>query len=188
MLDHTRNRGRPQRLLRVFLELSVTAPERIPEQMERLLDTMRNRVQEQERELALFQKAAEDYRKKAEEFVSARCAEIARTQESIEVLEAELAVMRGFYKGSPPGEPVVPAGAIAGNASESERIRDAAREILREAGRPLMQREIKTKMDEIGFEIQSADPVELIRAALRRHRTEFRHVKGQGWALAGPDD
>ncbi|MDX8479059.1 hypothetical protein RFN28_11315 [Mesorhizobium sp. VK24D] len=166
----------------------MTKPEHI---LKSLLDAMRSRVQEQEAELALFRKAAEDYRKKAEEFIAARSAEIVRTQKSIEVFQAELAAMRSFREVSPPAEPSIPtmpAATTSENTSESGRIRDAARGILREAGRPLMQREIKAKMDEIGVEIQSADPVELIRAALRRHSTEFQHVKGQGWALASSDD
>lgn len=165
----------------------MTGPEQI---LESLLDAMKKRVQEQEQELTSFRKAAEDYQKKAEGFMVARNAEIVRARKSIEIFEAELTAMRGFREVSPPAEPSIPtlpAVTTAEDASESERIRDAARRILREAGRPMMQREIKAKMDEIGVVIQSADPVELIRAALRRHRAEFRHVKGQGWTLVNSD-
>ncbi|WP_296746327.1 hypothetical protein [Mesorhizobium sp.] len=187
----------------------MTEPQQI---LENLLEAMETRVQEQEAELALFRKAAQEYRTKLEEFEAARSAEIVRTRKSIEVFKAELVAMRGFQVGSLPIEssnPRLPAetgnesaGGSEGirdakptgserirdaETSESERIRDAARRILRDAGRPLMQREIKAKMDEIGVRIQSADPVELVRAALRRHNDEFQHVKGRGWTLASPE-
>ncbi|WP_139052562.1 hypothetical protein [Rhizobium phaseoli] len=166
----------------------MTDPEHI---LKSLLDAMKKRVQEQERELDVFRKAAEDHQRKAEEFIAGRNAEIARTRKSIEVFQSELAAMHDARTIVPSAVLLIPTtleNAPADNASESERIRDAARRILREAGRPLMQREIKAKMDEMGVVIQSADPVELIRAALRRHVDEFQHVKGQGYTLTNPKD
>lgn len=166
----------------------MASPEQI---LESLLDAMKQRVRDQELEITTFRKVAAEYQKKAEAYLEARDAEIARTLNSIQVFEAELAAMRGCRDDPPPKElliPSFPAAFAGGDTSESERIRDAARRILGEAGRPLMQREIKAKMDEIGVVIQSADPVELIRAALRRHAREFRHVKGQGWALVSSED
>lgn len=65
--------------------------------------------------------------------------------------------------------------------SAAQRIRDMAKTILREAERPMTQREIKLKMDEIGFVIENEKPVELIRIYLNRAKDEFRRIGGQGY-------
>ncbi|NTF88699.1 GIL1 family protein [Agrobacterium rhizogenes] len=65
--------------------------------------------------------------------------------------------------------------------SAARRIRDAARTILRDAGRPMTQRAIKERMDEIGFIIDSEKPVELIRIYLNRAKHEFRRVGDDGY-------
>jgi hypothetical protein len=70
--------------------------------------------------------------------------------------------------------------------SQSELIRQAAKQILQSAEHPLSQREIKSKMDELGIVIKAKNPIELIRAALRRHPSEFGHIKTKGWVLATP--
>lgn len=67
------------------------------------------------------------------------------------------------------------------NNSAAHRIRDAAKTILREAGRPMTQRAIKQKMDEIGFVIDNEKPVELIRIYLNRAKDEFRRIGDEGY-------
>lgn len=65
--------------------------------------------------------------------------------------------------------------------SAAQRIREMAKTILREAGRPMTQRAIKVKMDEIGFVIESEKPVELIRIYLNRAKDEFRRIGDEGY-------
>ena len=67
-------------------------------------------------------------------------------------------------------------------ANQSELIRAATREILAAERRPLKQAEIKHLMDERGLVISSGDPVDLIRAALRR-APEFQHLPRIGYVL-----
>ncbi|WP_434711561.1 winged helix-turn-helix domain-containing protein [Rhizobium sp. YTUHZ045] len=67
------------------------------------------------------------------------------------------------------------------NNSAAHRIRETARTILREAGRPMTQRAIKQKMDEMGFVIDNEKPVELIRIYLNRAKDEFRRVGDEGY-------
>ncbi|MFB9952720.1 hypothetical protein ACFFP0_28065 [Rhizobium puerariae] len=67
------------------------------------------------------------------------------------------------------------------NNSAAYRIRDVAKTILREAGRPMTQRAIKQKMDEIGFVIDNEKPVELIRIYLNRAKDEFRRIGEEGY-------
>ncbi|MDR9763755.1 hypothetical protein RJJ37_29705 [Rhizobium redzepovicii] len=65
--------------------------------------------------------------------------------------------------------------------SVAHQIRKTASSILREAGRPMTQRAIKQKMDEIGFVIDNEKPVELIRIYLNRAKDEFRRVGDEGY-------
>lgn len=67
--------------------------------------------------------------------------------------------------------------------SQTERIRTAARRILAHHGGTLTRAEIRAHMEEEGVVVESADFLELIRAALKRS-PEFVHVSGVGYKLA----
>jgi uncharacterized coiled-coil protein SlyX len=71
------------------------------------------------------------------------------------------------------------------SGSAAQRIRETSRAILREAGRPMTQRAIKQKMDEMGFSIDSEKPVELIRIYLNRAKDEFSRVGTEGYIALG---
>ncbi|NEJ85366.1 hypothetical protein GR223_05290 [Rhizobium leguminosarum] len=140
-----------------------------------------------------------DYRRQAEAYTSFLESEIAEDQERLDRLRAELASIETSKAHRPAPPIVVSAPRVkprppkaeapvskhsekpAGN--QSELIRRTAKEILTREGRPLMQSQLYLKMQEMGVEIISTDPKELIRSALKGG-DEFRHISGQGWALA----
>lgn len=139
-----------------------------------------------------------DYRRQAETYASFLENEIAEDQSRLDRLRAELASIEASTAHRPaPPQVAAPAAvprtskvrpAISKSSdrpprSQSELIRRAAMEILAKEESPLMQHQLKLKMQEMGVEIISTDPKELIRAALK-DRPEFRHIKGEGWALA----
>jgi hypothetical protein len=67
--------------------------------------------------------------------------------------------------------------------SVAQRVRDAARKIITEAGKPMTQQAIKEKMDEMGLSIGIKNPVDTIRIYLNRAPKEFRRVDGQGYIV-----
>lgn len=142
-----------------------------------LVEQLEATVRDKEAELA-------DFELRAQEYLDALRADISRTRKRIELFRSEVDAMKSEKR---PVAPFLAATAIRPELSDdqenqSNRIRDAARAILAEAGRPMMQSEIKAQMDERGIVIVSKKVIELIRAALRRD-PEFKHIKGQGWIL-----
>lgn len=139
-----------------------------------------------------------DYRRQAEAYTSFLENDINEDQKRLERLRLELASIETAKANqplapdtAPLSAPSLPNKVTAGtnlkrterpSGSQSELIRHKAREILAQEGRPLMQSQLKAKMQEMGIEIISSDPKELIRAALKG-RPEFRHIRGEGWAL-----
>ncbi|MDX0134882.1 hypothetical protein [Sinorhizobium meliloti] len=146
------------------------------EQIASLLVSLEKQVHEKEEELARF-------RVKAEEFCRDREAELEKDRERIEIFRFHMLEMRKAAKISSPLIPRMDLQDQVSLGSQSERIRHAAKEILREAGEPIMQIELLRRMEAKGIHVRAKNPVDLIRAALRRN-PEFQHVHGKGWTLA----
>lgn len=155
--------------------------------LRQLVEQLHARVQDQEAELAEFQVRAQKY-------LFALKSEIERNRKRIELFRDEMEAMENEQNPDDPFKPTSARVKLTSPArtsvepvvqeSQSERIREVARDILAQSDRPLMQGEIKSRLDELGIEILAKNVTELVRAALRRHPTEFRHIKGQGWTLA----
>ncbi|WP_434729528.1 hypothetical protein [Rhizobium binae] len=142
------------------------------EQLAITLDMLEKQIVERESELA----ALKAYCIESE-------AEIARSKKRAENLRTMLEEMRQFrpaakpfsvekYPSAQPGRP----------GKQSEQIRQLAKVILREAGKPIMQLDLKERMEAKGLLLQTVNPVDLIRSALR-NQPEFRHIRSQGWTL-----
>lgn len=146
--------------------------------LRQLVDQLKERVQVQEAEVANFEERAQRY-------LSALKEDILQTKRRIELFSAEMDAM---MNGPRPSDPTIADSSRSKSESvvqesQSERIREVAKQILAKSDRPLMQSEIKARMDKAGVEIVAKNVTELVRAALRRHPSEFRHIKGQGWCL-----
>lgn len=145
------------------------------------------------------QKMLIHYREQMELYTSSLEREISEDQERLDRLRAELASIES-YRANRPAPPSVEGISLANRplpravpettkrfdksaGNQSQLIRSAARDILSREGRPLMQSQLNSKMLEMGLEIMSRDPKELIRSALKGG-DEFRHIRGQGWTLA----
>lgn len=146
--------------------------------LRQLVGQLEAEVRDQESELAEFDRRAEIYRASLKD-------DILRNKERIERFRNEMDAMNTKKRASAPS---ITSTNIALEEqlkleTQSDRIREAAKRILSASNRPLMQSEIKAQMDDMGVVIIAKNVVELIRAALRRNPTEFRHVKGEGWEL-----
>jgi hypothetical protein len=110
-------------------------------------------------------------------------AEIARSQKHAEILRVQLDEMRQERSASKPFALEKYPGAKLGRPGmQSEQIRQLAKVILREAGKPIMQLDLKERMEAKGLLLQTVNPVDLIRSALR-NQPEFRHIRAKGWTL-----
>jgi hypothetical protein len=148
-----------------------------------------------ERSVHLQQEELKAFREKAEAYASHLEFEIAGNLETIEILRLQLEKSRPMPQN--PLLSALPRQPRAGrmpsqeserdgggtHQSQSDLIRSAAASILREERRPLKQAELKQQMDARGIEIRSGDPVDLIRAALRR-APEFKHIPRVGYILS----
>lgn len=158
--------------------------------LRQLVEQLHARVQDQEAEFA-------DFQVRAQKYLSALKDEIDRNRKRIELFSSEMEAMEKEGSLDNPLKSTSSRTGVTFSArtnvesdvpeSQSERIRELARDILAKSDRPLMQSEIKTRLDELGVEIVAKNVAELVRAALRRHPSEFLHVKGQGWTLVGQD-
>ncbi|AXV16585.1 hypothetical protein CYG48_13340 [Neorhizobium sp. SOG26] len=167
-----------------FLEFFVSSPRDVLKEM---LSRYESSVQLQKEELEAF-------REKAVAYVRYLESEIAENLETMEIIKRQL-------EKSPPAarNPLSPTifpqpravrtpdqrgeGGAGVQKSQSDVIRSVAAAILREERRPLKQAELKQLMDARGIEIRSGDPVDLIRAALRR-APEFKHIPRVGYILS----
>jgi len=149
----------------------------VGEQFAILLASLEKRVQQKEEELAQFRVHAEEYCRDQE-------AEIAKAKTQVEIIRAQMLDSNERHVASP----LAPKndGKATSSINQSDRIRDAAKVILREAGKPITQRELKQRMEAKGFYIQARNPVDLIRSALRRN-SEFTHIHDAGWTLTDAD-
>ncbi|MBO9124922.1 MULTISPECIES: hypothetical protein [unclassified Rhizobium] len=141
------------------------------------LDMLEKQILERESELAEWRA-----------FLVEREAEIALGKKRAENLRTMLEEMRQFrpaakplslekYPTAQPGRP----------GKQSEQIRQLAKVILREAGKPIMQLDLKERMEAKGLLLQTVNPVDLIRSALR-NQPEFRHIRSEGWTLVNPPE
>ncbi|WP_454852252.1 hypothetical protein [Rhizobium binxianense] len=153
-----------------------------------LVERLEERVREKEAELAEFER-------RAQEHIDALKEDLARNRKRIELFRNEMTAMETEASPVKPFDfiptarstPAVPSDNTSDEASQSARIRAAARIILSETGRPMMQAEIQSEMKNRGIHIVSTRLIELIRAALRRGK-EFKHIKNEGWTLVDEGD
>lgn len=150
-----------------------------------------------EESVRLQQQELESFRVRASAYTEYLETEIASNLETIEVVKRQLSKSMPATIANPMpssgehrqsrtvriGTRAEGSAASNGQESQSELIRAAAIDILKMERRPLKQAELKQLMDARGLEIRSGDPVELIRAALRR-APEFKHVPRVGYVLA----
>lgn len=143
-----------------------------------LVQQIEDRVRDTESEIADFERRARIYLESLKD-------SLVRDTKRLELFRSEMNAMAREERTPDPLKPAPAARKIetAERESQSARIREAAKAILSRAGRPLMQNEIKNELDRQGIVIVARDVAELVRAALRRHPSDFRHVKGQGWIL-----
>lgn len=142
------------------------------EQLAITLDMLEKQILERESELAALQA----YLVESE-------AEIALSKKRAEYLRTMLEEMRQFRPAAKPFPLEKHPGAQPGRpGKQSEQIRQLAKVILREAGKPIMQLDLKERMEAKGLLLQTVNPVDLIRSALR-NQPEFRHIRAQGWTL-----
>lgn len=146
--------------------------------------------------LAAHELRLADFRETAAVYVELMEEEIARARRTIEVLEKEVTKAEADSIGQPNVRRTVThavgrVGAVSNDTddsgrkeSQSQTIRSNAEIVLREAKRPLKQSEIWRALVERGITISSADPVELVRAALRR-APGFRHIPRRGYVWEG---
>ena len=146
-------------------------------------------VDEKERQLA-------DFRRKSEEYVAHLEAEIKADRERLGRLQRELEESVTSLPDRPQIPPILkdvasgpqslPLPNLA-SGKQSAMIREAAKAILMEAGgAPMMQNEIRLKMEERGEIIHSDAPNELIKVALGRGK-EFVHTPRKGWTLVSQE-
>lgn len=69
--------------------------------------------------------------------------------------------------------------------NDVQGITDAAAEIIREAGRPLMRGDIVDRLEARGMKILSTDKAKYIGTILWRNQERFPNVEGVGYGLAG---
>ncbi len=149
-----------------------------------VLETLKSQVREQTKVLASLRAVCLQQE-----------AEIAKKVEHIDSLKKVLFDM-GDESAKPRSKKSAPAASISSvtetpvtttapsdNDSKAKRIRDAAKVILKQAGKPMTQRAIKEKMDEMGIVLDDEKPVETIRIYLNRAKSEFRHLKDQGYVV-----
>jgi len=146
----------------------------VGEQFAMLLLSLEKRVQQKEEELTQFRVRADEYCRDQE-------AEIVKAKAQVELIRAQMLDLTEGHLESPLS--TKSEARATSSINQSDRIREAARLILREAGEPITQRELKRRMEAKGFYVQARNPVDLIRSALRRN-SEFRHVQDTGWTLA----
>jgi hypothetical protein len=155
--------------------------------LQQTLDVFRASLAANEQRLAEFRETASIYVELMEE-------EIARARRTIDVLEKEVKkttptaqhrVHRSVKHAMGRAE-IVTDGKDANRRKESQShlIRSNAQLVLRDAKHPLKQAEIWKALVERGVSISSADPVELVRAALRR-APGFRHIPRRGYVWEG---
>ncbi|ANL04642.1 MULTISPECIES: hypothetical protein [Rhizobium] len=149
----------------------------IGEQFETLLLSLQKQILQREADLSKF-------RVQAERYCADQEADIQKAKERVAVIRAEMAeLMRPPLVDNPLAK-TADARAPSSNAlNQSDRIRDAAEVILAEAGEPVMQLELKRRMESKGIHVHAKNPVDLIRSALRRDR-RFQHIHTKGWTLA----
>jgi hypothetical protein len=150
---------------------------------------LREMLARYEHSVRVRQRELEKFRENAERYIADSSSEIDRGMETINLIREQIS--KSVDKSDSPA-PEVPSYAHAldeigvGKENQSEIIRRAVREILKASERPLKRAEIKRRLDERGIVIASSDPLELIRAALRRG-PEFSFVPHKGYALH-PDE
>ncbi|TCP87938.1 hypothetical protein C8J31_104327 [Rhizobium sp. PP-CC-2G-626] len=150
--------------------------------LRQLVEQLEAQVRERESEIVEFERRAQVFRVSLKE-------EISRIRTRIELFRTEMDAMENEKRPSDPVQISSHRGAeLLEQESQSERIRQAARGILSTSTGPMMQSEIKARMDDDGVVIIAKNVVELIRAALRRNPTEFAHIKGEGWILVRDSD
>lgn len=124
-----------------------------------------------------------EFRARADQYCRDREADITKTLQHIEIIRTQI---RERMKEPLVDDPLPAVGEVqarpASNTTQSDRVREAARIILSEAGEPVMQLDLKRRMEDRGIFIRARNPVDLIRAALRRS-PEFKHVPNKGWTL-----
>ena len=156
--------------------------------LQQLVEQLEDGVREKEAELA-------DFEKRAQQHVNALRKDLLRKRKRIELFRHEMADMRTEACPATPFDLTITTDkesfgieikTIGDQASQSARIRAAAKVILRDAGRPMMQKEIESEIKSRGIQIFSTRLIELIRAALRRG-PEFKHIKNEGWILTDVD-
>ncbi|MDM9644777.1 hypothetical protein [Rhizobium sp. S163] len=149
----------------------------IGEQFETLLLSLQKQILQREADLSKF-------RVRAAQYCADQEAEIEKAKARVEVIRAEMGeLMREPLVDNPlPSSEHAKSTAVT-SMNESDRIREAAKMILAEAGKPVMQMELKRKMESKGIYIHAKNPVDLIRSALRRDRS-FNHIRDKGWTLA----
>ncbi|EJT05015.1 hypothetical protein RCCGE510_11169 [Rhizobium sp. CCGE 510] len=145
-----------------------------------LLLSLEKRVLQKEDELAQFRVRADQYCRDQE-------AEISKAKAQVEIIRAQMLEVKKEPLVDNPLAPVKEEKAqLTSTVTQSDRIRDAAKVLLREAGEPVMQLELKKRMEAKGIYIHARNPVDLIRSALRRN-PEFKHIHAQGWTLTDAD-
>lgn len=150
----------------------------IGEQFETLLLSLQKQILQRETDLSKF-------RVRAAQYCADQEAEIEKAKARVEVIRAEMAeLMRAPLVDNPlalNGDERAETG-----LNQSDRIREAARIILAEAGEPVMQLELKRRMEARGIHVHAKNPVDLIRSALRRD-SRFKHIHTKGWTLSSED-
>lgn len=136
------------------------------------LDLLEKQIHQSESHLAIFRTMVDETEQDVARLRSR--AEILRVQvkETRQESSRAKSPTRDHHKGAKAGRP----------GKQSEQIRQLAKEILREEGRPIMQLDLKERMEAKGLLLQTVNPVDLIRSALR-NQPEFRHVRSKGWTL-----
>lgn len=140
-----------------------------------------------EKEVLQKQEELGQFRMRADQYCQDQEAEITKALAHIEIIRTQ---MREWTTESLVDKPFTPTAEEksqpALNVTQSDRVRNAAKVILRDAGEPVMQLELKKRMEAKGIFIHARNPVDLIRAALRRG-PEFKHIHNQGWTLKDAD-
>lgn len=144
--------------------------------------------------LADKERELQDFRAKSADYIAFLEAEIESDRQRVKRLQEEVKSEKGSGKVPRPAFHIDVATNVRSRdnvttpARKSEKqspmIREAAKKILSDAGgAPMMQNEIRLRMEELGYEIISDDANDLIKVALKRSK-EFDHIPGKGWTLA----
>lgn len=152
-----------------------------------VVEQLEDSVREKEAALA-------DFERRAKEHIESLKEDIARHRRRIELFRNEMTAMKAEARPAKSSDftisakqsSVVSLQTQGDPESRSARIRAAAKVILQEAGRPMMQKEIEAEIRKKGIEIPSTRLIELIRAALRRDPA-FENIKNEGWVLKDAD-